>query len=94
MKKPMTLNELIGIASEAYPDDRINAHFDKEKSKPVSSIKANKLGDTLAFFLTRELCETFDSKANRLVQAVEATRVLDMAIREIESVRDAFLTLK
>lgn len=73
----MKLEALIEIASNGYPDGMIGRCFRNKKAN----------GDTLALFLAKEIEDTFDKTASDADQLTEALRILDAAIREIQSVR-------
>jgi hypothetical protein len=77
----MKLNDLIHKAATAYPDARLLAYWDGRRavSNPVD-------GDTLAEFIVRELCDTFDAKAGTGEQVAEAVRVLRRAVGNLEGV--------
>jgi hypothetical protein len=90
LKKPLSLNKLIAVANKAYPDGMVAQNFNPLTG---TAIKKN-MGDSLAKFIVVELCETYDANASRKDQIAEAVRAMDTAIREMEAVRDAFLTMK
>lgn len=90
MKKSMPLSDIIAIANGAYPDSRVEQNYNPITNRVV----AKNMGGTLAKFIVAELCDTYDSNAPRRDQIKEATRALEGAIRELEAVRDAFLTSK
>jgi hypothetical protein len=74
----MTLEKLIAVVDEAYPDGLVGrAH------------KGEDVGDTLALFIARELSDTYDSDASDAEQAAEAERVMGNAHREIGEVLEA-----
>ena len=77
----MKLNELIHKAAAAYPDARLLAYWDGRRtvSNPVG-------GDTLAEFIVRELCDTFDAKAGTLEQVAEAVRALNRAKADLAEI--------
>jgi hypothetical protein len=82
----LTIDEIIGIANEAYPDSLIEQNFNKDTKKATCGCK----GDGLANFIVRELVDTFDPSAPRKKQLTEAARVMRTAIRELESVAARF----
>jgi uncharacterized membrane protein YheB (UPF0754 family) len=71
----MKLKDLIAIANEAYPDDRIQMVYEKKNA-----------GDSLAKFIVKELKETFDPKATSKQQLTKAIEVMRTAQEEIKSV--------
>jgi len=75
----MKLDKIIDIADKVYPDGMVGLYFQEEKDH----------GDTLAQFIAIELKETYDKNAKTEDQLTEAVRVMDTAIRELTSVRDA-----
>ena len=77
----MKLNELIQKAAAAYPEARLLAYWDGRRavSNPVG-------GDTLAEFIVRELCDTFDAKADTPTQVAEAVRVLSRAKADVAEI--------
>jgi hypothetical protein len=77
----MKLNDLIHKAAAAYPDARLLAYWDGRRavSNPVD-------GDTLAEFIVRELCDTFDAKAGTGEQVAEAVRVPNRAKEDLATV--------
>lgn len=83
----MKLNDLIHKAAAAYPDARLLAYWDGRRavSNPVG-------GDTLAEFIVRELCDTFDAKAGTPEQVAEAVRVLSRAKEDLVALIEAFST--
>lgn len=83
----MKLNDLIHKAAAGYPDARLLAYWDGHQavSNPVG-------GDTLAEFIVRELCGTFDAKAGTATQVAEAVRVLNKAKADLEAVLATFST--
>jgi hypothetical protein len=84
--KNLTIQDIIHMADEAYPDSRVRVNFNPETGKATASHH----GDGLANFIVRELCDTFDPKAPRRKQLEEAHWVMASAVRELESVRDRF----
>ena len=77
----MKLAELIHKAAAGYPDARLLAYWDGRRavSNPVG-------GDTLAEFIVRELCDTFDAKADTPTQVAEAVRVLSRAKADVAEI--------
>ena len=86
MRTPKTenWNKLIAVADKNYPDGLIGLYNKGKKG----------LGDGLAKFIFTELKETFDENATLEVNADEGVRVMNMAIRELEAVRDAIAMLR
>ncbi|MCX7008347.1 MAG: hypothetical protein NTY53_14050 [Kiritimatiellaeota bacterium] len=82
----MKLTELIHNAAAAYPDAQLLAYWDGQRAvhNPAG-------GDTLAEFIVKELCDTFDADATEAEQRAEATRVLRRAVSELQSVIAALL---
>jgi len=77
----MKLTELIHRAAAVYPDAQLLAYWDGER------VVHNPAGDdTLAEFIVRELCATFDAQADTPEQIAEALRVLRKAVGDLESV--------
>ena len=83
----MNLNDLIHKAAAAYPDARLLAYWDGQRavSNPAG-------GDTLAEFIVRELCDTFDAKAGTQSQVAEAVRVLRKALADVQAVLETIST--
>lgn len=79
----MTREELIGIASEGYPDGLVAQYWNKEKQ--CVDLRANH-GDGLARFVAVELSETYDAEVDDDAQLGEAVRAMSTAIRELTSV--------
>ena len=71
----MKLKDLIAIADEAYPDNRIQMVFENKNA-----------GDSLAKFIVKELKENFDPKATSREQLTKAIDVMRTAHGEIELV--------
>ena len=78
----MTRKDLIEIVDEVYPDGMVGLYF----HEPYGCH-----GDTLASFVARKLCETFDEGATKEQQLTEAIRVLSTAARELQDVIDALV---
>ena len=73
----MTIEEIIGIADEAYPDGKVGAYFREPKRKH---------GDTLAEFVARELESTYAPCGPKRKQLAVASRAMKVAIRELQDV--------
>ncbi len=78
----MTLDEIIQMADEAYPDGLVaRAH------------KGEDVGDTLAMFIVRELTDIYDPDASDAEQAAAASGALGTAIDELQAVCSALENL-
>ena len=78
----MTLDEIIQMADEAYPDGLVaRAH------------KGEDVGDTLALFIVRELTDIYDPDASDAEQAAAASGALGTAIDELQAVCSALENL-
>ncbi len=78
----MTLDEIIQMADEAYPDGLVaRAH------------KGEDVGDTLALFIVRELTDIYDPDASDAEQAAAARGALETAINELQAVCGALENL-
>ena len=77
----MKLNDLIHKAAAAYPDAQLLEYWDGQRAvhNPAG-------GDTLAEFIVRELCDTFDAKAGTGEQVAEAVRVLNRAKADVAGI--------
>ena len=82
----MTLNQLIEIADNVYPDGLIARYWDKKKQRRRRGL----LGDGLAGFIVEELYETYDDKADDETQLEVASLAMRTAANELLSVSDAF----
>lgn len=80
----MTLNELLEIVHQAYPDE-----LTRECWNPVLQRACGGGGDTLAEFIVREIVETYDSDSSTGAQLAEAIRVLNRAIGDLGGVARA-----
>jgi hypothetical protein len=78
MSKNLSLNRLIELANEVYPDSLIAQNYNRKTQKATLGDH----GDGLANFIVRELVATFDPRSSVL----EASRVLSLASRQLESV--------
>jgi len=82
------LNELINIASAAYPDGLIAVEYwDFKRECPRRNPKG---GDTLALFIALELKDTFDPDATDGQQLRAALRAIERAQGELAAVGGAF----
>ncbi len=78
----MTLDEIIQMADEAYPDGLVaRAH------------KGEDVGDTLALFIVRELTDIYDPDASDAEQAAAASGAMETAINELRGVCTALENL-
>lgn len=85
----MTLVELLAIANKGYPDQATSLAYNPEDgAEPDGAVEAC-IGDTLALFVVRELRETFDPDADSQAQTIEAIRVIEKAINDLQGVVDA-----
>ena len=83
----MTLNELINIASAAYPDGLIAVEYwDFKRECPRRNPKG---GDTLALFIALELKDTYDPDASAVEQLETALRAIARARGDLEAVSAA-----
>ena len=83
----MKLNELIGIASAAYPDGWIaTEYWDFKRERPRRNPKG---GDTLALFIALELKDTYDPDASDAQQIEVALKALTKAQGDLEAVSTA-----
>lgn len=82
----MTIEEIIAIANEAYPDGKVQQAFEAE----TGSIDEFMVGDTLAVFIARELKETFNEAGTDEEQLATAERVMRTASDELHNVLIAF----
>lgn len=80
----MTINELIKMASEVYPDGLVEQAWDMDREEMSTDF----VGDTLAEFIARELSETFDPTGSTDEHLAEDYRVMDAAVRDLEAVRN------
>lgn len=80
----MTIQELVEVANNGYPDNYLERYFDQKTGKAKSGP-----GDGLAEFILRELVETFDATADKDDQIEEAIRLMENAIRDIRGVINA-----
>lgn len=83
----MTLREIIELANEGY--ERATQEPLLPYAKPDGT-STDKLGDTLALFIVRELGDVYDSKASDMENLTEARRVMYRAIRDLNAVYKEF----
>jgi hypothetical protein len=82
MKRSLSLGDIIKIANEAYPDNKVlEAYEQLSKGKKYPNV-----GDGLAEFVARELQETFESGKSRQEQLERVLRAMTTARRELEAV--------
>ncbi len=77
----VTLADLINLANDAYGDDLVSSYHNYPEGEH---------GDTLAEFIVREIKDTYEKGQSAQVILDEAARVMDKAVRDVASVRDAF----
>ena len=83
----MKLNDLIVIASAAYPDGLIAVEYwDFKRARPRRNPKD---GDTLALFVANEIADTYDPDASNEQQIETALDALAAARGDLEAVRTA-----
>lgn len=75
----MSLDEIIAIADDHYPDGLVGRHHEGEK-----------VYDTLAEFIAVELKDTYDPDASSEAQLREALRAMETARDELEEVVTGF----
>ena len=85
----MKFKDIIEVADLAYPDGMIQQAFDAYKKNHPQDEPLN-TGDGLAEFIVLELIDTYDKKAESLVQLHEAFRVIKRAEAELFLVAKAF----
>ena len=78
----MTLDALIRLVDEHYPDHCILTHWDSERCIPRERVKGGS-NDTLALFLVRELKDVFDPKASDREQLTAAIHAVKLAEKEL-----------
>ena len=82
-QKPITLDEVLEIVDNAYPDGFTSNYWDPE----TQEMNEGASGDTLAEFIVRELqgcvCATTEDTLE------EALRLMNKAVEDISGVRDA-----
>ena len=83
----MTLNELIGMASAAYPEGWLaTEYWDFKREQPRRNPQG---GDTLALFIALEIKDTYDPDATEEQQLETALQALATARGDLEAVRAA-----
>ncbi len=80
----MTLNEIMDVVHEAYPDGFTRNYWDAGQQRPCDCD-----GDTLAEFIVKELTDTYDASAGDEEQLEEAIRVMERACGQIGDVIEA-----
>ncbi len=78
----MTLDEIIQMADEAYPDGLV-----------ARTHKGEDAGDTLALFIVREFADIYDPDASDAEQVVAASGAMETAINELQAVCSALENL-
>ncbi len=74
----MTLDKVIQMADEAYPDGLV-----------ARTHKGEDVGDTLALFIVRELADIYDPDASDAEQAAAARGAMGTAIDQLQAVCSA-----
>lgn len=83
----MQVNELIRIASAAYPDGLIaEEYWDFERGHPRKNPDG---GDTLAQFIANEISDTYDPDATDRAQIRTVRKALSMARGDLAAVMAA-----
>lgn len=75
----MTCDDLIAMASRAYPDDFVE----------LADQEGDGAGDTLALFVAREIRDTYDEGATGREQILTAVDALNRGATELQSVVEA-----
>lgn len=87
----MTPNELIKIASAAYPDGLIAVEYWDFKQE--CSRRNPKGGDTLAQFIANEIADTYDPDASSDAQVNAILKALSTARSDLDAVSEALAQL-
>jgi hypothetical protein len=77
----MKLGELVAAADRYYPEEFVTRHFDPVRAR----VRRLRAGDDLAGFIVAEILETYEKSASDEAQVNEAIRVLEQAMRDLES---------
>jgi hypothetical protein len=77
----MTLNEIMNIVHEAYPDGFTRNYWEAESGRPRDGN-----GDTLAEFIVKELAESYDASICSEEQLAQAGAILEQAHDELSRV--------
>ena len=87
----MTPNELIKIASAAYPDGLIaTEYWNFRRECPRRNPKG---GDTLALFIANEIADTYDPDASSDAQVNAILKALSTARSDLDAVSEALAQL-
>lgn len=78
----MTVDEILEIADQVYPDGIIGLY---------AADPDGEHGDTLAQFIVREISQTYDESMTDEEQLYEAERVMHTAADEVSAVQQALL---
>ncbi len=87
----MTINKLIAAAASVYPEAYVLNYWDAESREPKENSDG---GDTLAFFIARELADTYDGAATDMKKIETAARKMREAANDLQAVADALTGLK
>lgn len=79
----MTRFELLRCANRGYPYNYLSRYYDKAGRLRDGN------GDTLALFIVRELCATFDPKVTTRTQLAAAVGALQRAQQDLAEVIEA-----
>lgn len=84
----MRLNQIIKLASKAYPDDLVVRAFEGIKLAKMEG-KGPEIGDGLAVFIAHELTETFEENESDSAQLQRAVSVIEIAKDQLDEVQEA-----
>jgi hypothetical protein len=87
----MTLNEIMQIAIDQYPDGCVGGYWDP---KTESVLRDADSGDTLALFVAIEIKDTYDATATEREQLEQAERCCETAADEMSSLAHHFRMIK
>jgi hypothetical protein len=87
----MTLNEVMQIAIDMYPDGCVGRYWDPKKEEVLRRAHG---GDTLALFIAIEIAETYDSDATDREQLEIAERCCENAADEMSSLAHHYRMIK
>lgn len=82
----MKIEEIIGIANKAYPDNMIQEAWEEVNG-------GERCGDTLALFIVRELKDAVDEADPEPKQLRDAARAMSKAAQELRDVTGAFVDM-
>lgn len=80
----LTLPDLINAANKHYKDGCVSEYFEAT----TGGAKGSASGDTLAEFIVREICETFNRVSSRQNQVRTAVRALERAKEDLQNAID------